>query len=152
MYDIGKEHYDQCHIRKKLPPKTGILIDKLISIYERPWETFDLVALLMYLALRSIIQKGPIQFNCSKQYFFCLMAGFPTAKELAFFPKELAYWHTVYEFRKCMKHLEKYYGLLLPKGNRKGITYSFSKIRGLGWGDDESTQTGILCSKKEILV
>lgn len=127
--DLGMEIYVYCHERKKNPPMAGISIDKLRSLFEKEWDPFRLICLLMYLAMRSILQKGPVQFNCTQEYIFSRIAGFSQSKEIVDLPKEVQYWATPYRMRKCIKFLEENYGLLLPHGNRKGYTYSFKTIR-----------------------
>lgn len=127
--DLGMDWYVDCHENGINQPMAGISIDKLHSLFEGKWDPFRLICLLMYLSMRSILQKGQVQFNCSKDYIFSRMAGFNRAKELGELPKAIQYWATPYRLRKCIKFLEEHYGLLLPHGNRKGYTYSFKTIR-----------------------
>lgn len=118
----GRELYDSCYGMNY--PWTGIHIDTYLRFVESRIQ-FDLVCLLLFLALKSIVQKQPF-CNAKNPKILARMAGFP--KEDANIPENILYWmKSQSRRRKIFTELEKHYKLVKAY-KAKGITFSINKL------------------------
>lgn len=118
----GRELYDSCYWMNY--PRTGIHIDT-ISRFNTERTPFDLVCLLLFLALKSIVQKKPF-CNAKNPLILARMAGFP--KSDAIIPEKITYWmNCESRRRKVFTEVEKHYKVVRAFKSR-GVTFSINKL------------------------
>lgn len=118
----GRELYDSCYGMNY--PWTGIHIDTYLRFTESR-NQFDLVCLLLFLALKSIIQKKPF-CNAKNPIILARMAGFP--KSDAIIPENITFWmNSEKRRRKVFSELEKHYKLVRAF-RAQGINFSINKL------------------------
>lgn len=120
-------------------PHTGIHIGT-ISKFNAERSPFDLVCLLLFLALKSIVQKKPF-CNAKNPLILARMSGFPKAD--ANIPENILYWMKCESRRrKVFSELEKHYKVVRAYKSR-GITFSINKL------SQEELEFAILKQKEE---
>lgn len=118
----GREFFDSCAGMNY--PRTGIHIDTLLRFNTERTE-FDLVCLLLFLALKSIVQKKPF-CNAKNPLILARMAGFP--KSDAIIPENITFWmNCESRRRKVFAEVEKHYKVVRAYKSR-GVTFSINKL------------------------
>lgn len=109
---------------------TGIHIDTFRRFFQKERSEFDLVCLLTFIALKSIIQKDKVKRNISNEFLMSRMAGFETKVSLDQIPnKILEYMNNKSKKKKhVFNSLEESYKVTRPEKSR-GITFSLSLSR-----------------------
>lgn len=104
---------------------TGIHIDTFWNFYKHRSE-FDLVCLLLFLALKSIIQMKSFT-KTSDALILSRMSGFNKVEDAI--PERIHYWMKQKSRgrKKVFAELEKYYGLVRAC-NTRGTTFSLNKL------------------------
>lgn len=119
----GKILFDSCDGMNYA--RTGIHINTLSSFY-KDRNQFDVVCLLLFLALKSIVQKKPYA-NAKDALIFSRMAGY--SKVEGKIPENIAYWMKTGSRKrtKVFTELEKSYKLVKAYKAR-GTTFSINKM------------------------
>lgn len=111
----------------KHKPYVGIHIDYLVRMYKHKGEneSFERVAFLAYLALKSIIQKQTYK-NIQVDYWFSRMDGHSGKVPWDEISPQVREWNTRRKRERIINELEDRYGMIRPYGKTRGITYSFA--------------------------
>lgn len=118
----GKILYDSCYGMNY--PWTGIHIETLERFFQERTQ-FDLVCLLAFLAMKSIIQMKPF-CNTKNDLLLSRMAGFAKARNDI--PENITHWMSCESRRKkVFTELEKHYKVVRAYKAR-GITFSINKL------------------------
>lgn len=109
---------------------TGIHIDTFRRFYLKDRSEFDLICLLTFIALKSIIQKDKVKRNISNEFLMSRMAGFEKKAAIDQIPdKILEYMNNKSKKKKhVFNTLEESYKVARPEKSR-GITFSLSLSR-----------------------
>lgn len=133
----GRELFDSCYGMNY--PRTGIHIDTLDRFY-MDRTPFDLVCLLLFLALKSIVQKKPF-CNAKNPLILARMAGF--AKSEKNIPENIIYWmNCESRRRKVFAEVEKHYKVVRAFKSR-GVTFSINKL------NQEELELAVLMQKEK---
>lgn len=125
---LGEELYDKKiefeESKGKKIPMVGIRVDLFNDFYRMGKNDFELVCLLAYLAIRSIIQKSDYR-NIKNNLLLARMAGYSSTGHPI--PEELSHWMASSRYRrtKVFNALRDRYKLKTAYKAR-GITCSFS--------------------------
>ncbi len=89
---------------------------------------FDLICLLAFLGLKSIVQKDKIKFNISNEFLMSRMAGSDKSIPLESIPEIIrSYLKNKSRLKsKLFETLECSYGVVRPSGNTRGIVCSLT--------------------------
>lgn len=106
--------------------RTGIHIDTFLK-FDEPRNEFDLVCLLLFLALKSIVQKKLYAKSVIDDLILSRMAGY--SKVEGKIPENICYWMKTGSRRriKVFTELEKHYKLVKAYKSR-GTTFSINKM------------------------
>jgi hypothetical protein len=105
--------------------RTGLHFNSFVD-FRKPKKEFDLVCLLLFLALKSIVQTKPYA-NAKDALILSRMAGY--SKVESDIPENIAYWMKTGSRRrpKVFNELEKYFKLVKANSAR-GTTFSINKL------------------------
>ncbi|MDR7130334.1 hypothetical protein J2X69_002684 [Algoriphagus sp. 4150] len=107
---------------------TGIHINTFMMFFLKDRSEADLVCLLAYLGLKSIVQKDKIKFNISNEYLVSRMAGSDSILADESIPPIIRK-HLKNKSKiktKLFDTLESSYGVVRPSGNTRGIVCSLT--------------------------
>jgi len=120
---IGQELYDS--LDGNNAPYVGARILTLRRNYSGIGGDYGRVCFLMYLAMKSIIQKKRFQRNVSLDYIFSRMSGECKKVPKEKIDPEVFKWRSRKKYSRVLLDLELNFGLLKLPGKSRGITYSF---------------------------
>lgn len=118
----GRELYDKM---PSAPAMTGINKDTLFEFYEGNQSDFDIVTLMAFLAIKSILGKKSFT-RITNEYLICRMAGYDSKNECNELPEYLTPWCKRRGLSRIKLELQKSYGLKIYARYTKGFFISFS--------------------------
>ena len=118
----GREVYENM---PSAPAMTGINTNTLFEFYEGNQSDFDIVTLMAFLAIKSILGKKSFT-RITNEYLLCRMAGYDSKNECNELPEYLTPWCKRRGLNRIKLELQKSYGLKIYARYTKGFFVSFS--------------------------
>ncbi len=122
-YNIAKGLYEKYNSQK--PAKFGLNLTIFWNYYKSDNKTeFELVCLLAFLAMKSIIQKKPY-CRITNNYLLSRMAGYSKAYDISLLPSDLMKYSNEYQLKKIKRTLSLENWGLVSYGYTRGFYISF---------------------------